>query len=143
VLVFKGILILYDVAIWSWWDSVSFTLQNSIQYLFYIEDHLPNLKILPLQYNYRLWYLIRSKAILLNLFLKLNETQTHDISAEVTGESVSYESIGIKIIANNQSNRTTHSYIAFADSKRLIDDKAKSQTAMNAENTVFWFNVQH
>merc|ERR1712154_328671 len=42
-----------------------------------------------------------------------------------------------EIIANDQGNRTTPSYVAFTDSERLIGDAAKSQAAMNAENTVF------
>merc|ERR1712003_181217 len=41
------------------------------------------------------------------------------------------------IIANDQGNRTTPSYVAFTDSERLIGDAAKSQAAMNAVNTVF------
>merc|ERR1712194_14840 len=43
----------------------------------------------------------------------------------------------VEIIANDQGNRTTPSYVAFTDSERLIGDAAKSQAAMNAENTVF------
>ena len=43
----------------------------------------------------------------------------------------------VEIIANNQGNRTTPSYVAFADSERLIGDAAKNQVAMNPTNTVF------
>lgn len=43
----------------------------------------------------------------------------------------------VEIIANDQGNRTTPSYVAFTDSERLIGDAAKNQTAMNPENTVF------
>jgi len=43
----------------------------------------------------------------------------------------------VEIIANDQGNRTTPSYVAFTDSERLIGDSAKSQSAMNPENTVF------
>jgi len=43
----------------------------------------------------------------------------------------------VEIIANDQGNRTTPSYVAFTDSERLIGDSAKSQTAMNPTNTVF------
>uniref|UniRef100_H3C2W4 Heat shock protein 8 n=1 Tax=Tetraodon nigroviridis TaxID=99883 RepID=H3C2W4_TETNG len=37
----------------------------------------------------------------------------------------------VEIIANDQGNRTTPSYVAFTDSERLIGDAAKNQVAMN------------
>ena len=43
----------------------------------------------------------------------------------------------VEIIANDQGNRTTPSYVAFTDTERLIGDAAKNQTAMNPLNTVF------
>ena len=43
----------------------------------------------------------------------------------------------VEIIANDQGNRTTPSYVAFTDSERLIGDPAKNQVAMNPNNTVF------
>lgn len=43
----------------------------------------------------------------------------------------------VEIIANEQGNRTTPSYVAFTDTERLIGDPAKNQVAMNPENTVF------
>nr|AVP26831.1 heat shock protein 70 [Paralichthys olivaceus x Paralichthys dentatus] len=43
----------------------------------------------------------------------------------------------VEIIANDQGNRTTPSYVAFTDSERLIGDAAKNQVAMNPTNTVF------
>jgi len=42
----------------------------------------------------------------------------------------------VEIIANDQGNRTTPSYVAFTDTERLIGDSAKNQAAMNPENTV-------
>ena len=41
-----------------------------------------------------------------------------------------------EIIANDQGNRTTPSYVAFTDTERLIGDAAKNQVARNPENTV-------
>jgi heat shock protein 1/8 len=43
----------------------------------------------------------------------------------------------VEIIANDQGNRTTPSYVAFTESERLIGDSAKNQVAMNPTNTVF------
>ncbi|XP_061338330.1 heat shock cognate 70 kDa protein 2-like isoform X3 [Gastrolobium bilobum] len=43
----------------------------------------------------------------------------------------------VEIIANDQGNRTTPSYVAFTDTERLIGDAAKNQVAMNPLNTVF------
>lgn len=43
----------------------------------------------------------------------------------------------VEIIANDQGNRTTPSYVAFTDTERLIGDAAKNQAAINPQNTVF------
>jgi L1 cell adhesion molecule like protein len=43
----------------------------------------------------------------------------------------------VEIIANDQGNRTTPSYVGFTDTERLIGDAAKNQVAMNPTNTVF------
>jgi len=43
----------------------------------------------------------------------------------------------VEIIANDQGNRTTPSYVAFTETERLIGDAAKNQVAMNPKNTVF------
>nr|AFP54305.1 heat shock protein 70c [Paratlanticus ussuriensis] len=43
----------------------------------------------------------------------------------------------VEIIANDQGNRTTPSYVAFCDTERLIGDAAKNQVAMNPKNTIF------
>ena len=43
----------------------------------------------------------------------------------------------VEIIANDQGNRTTPSYVGFTDSERLIGNAAKNQVSMNTDNTVF------
>ena len=43
----------------------------------------------------------------------------------------------VEIIANDQGNRTTPSYVAFNEKERLIGDAAKNQVSMNPTNTVF------
>jgi len=43
----------------------------------------------------------------------------------------------VEIIANDQGNRTTPSYVGFTDTERLIGDPAKNQVAINPTNTIF------
>jgi heat shock protein 5 len=43
----------------------------------------------------------------------------------------------VEIIANDQGNRITPSHVAFTESERLVGDAAKSQAALNPDNTVF------
>ncbi|KAJ3897725.1 heat shock cognate 70 [Lentinula edodes] len=43
----------------------------------------------------------------------------------------------VEIIANDQGNRRTPSYVAFTDGEHLIGDAAKNQVAMNPHITVF------
>ncbi len=42
-----------------------------------------------------------------------------------------------EIIANDQGNRTTPSYVSFNEKERLVGDGAKNQSHVNPENTVF------
>jgi heat shock protein 1/8 len=48
-----------------------------------------------------------------------------------------WKNSGVEIIANDQGNRTTPSYVAFTDTERLIGDAAKNQVARNPSNTVY------
>lgn len=43
----------------------------------------------------------------------------------------------VEIIANDQGNRTTPSWVAFTDTERLVGEAAKNQSSMNPTNTVF------
>ena len=48
-----------------------------------------------------------------------------------------YKNGRVEIIANDQGNRITPSYVAFTENERLIGDAAKNQLTTNPENTVF------
>ena len=48
-----------------------------------------------------------------------------------------YRNGQVEIIANDQGNRITPSYVAFSDEERLIGDAAKNQAAMNPTGTIY------
>ena len=48
-----------------------------------------------------------------------------------------YQNGKVEVIANDQGNRTTPSYVSFTDEERLIGDAAKSSVSSNPNNTVF------
>lgn len=48
-----------------------------------------------------------------------------------------YRNGHVEIIANDQGNRITPSWVAFTDTERLIGEAAKNQAALNPERTIF------
>ena len=48
-----------------------------------------------------------------------------------------YQNGKVEIIANDQGNRTTPSYVSFTDKERLIGDSAKTASSQNPTNTVY------
>jgi len=48
-----------------------------------------------------------------------------------------YRNGRVEIIANDQGNRTTPSFVSFTNEERLIGDAAKTMVASNAKNTVY------
>jgi len=86
---------------------------------------------------------IKNPNSLFNLSLNLKEVMARKSTAVGIDLGTTYSCVGVfqhgkvEIIANDQGNRTTPSYVAFTDTERLIGDAAKNQVALNPTNTIF------
>jgi len=72
--------------------------------------------------------------------VKTAETKSYSIGIDL---GTTYSCVGcykdneVQIIANDQGNRTTPSYVAWTNEERIIGDAAKNQVANNPTNTIF------
>jgi len=83
--------------------------------------------------------------LLLSLVFSAVYGQDSTIEGNVIGIDLgtTYSCVGVfkngrvEIIANDQGNRITPSYVAFTDTERLVGEQAKNQATINPTNTVF------
>lgn len=79
------------------------------------------------------------------LFFSVVSSQKEESYGTVIGIDLgtTYSCVGVmqsgrvEILANDQGNRITPSYVAFTDEERLVGDAAKNQAPSNPQNTIF------
>lgn len=89
-------------------------------------------------------FLLYALAVTFLPLLASADTDNEDVGTVIGIDlGTTYSCVGVmqngrvEILANDQGNRITPSYVAFTDNERLVGDAAKNQAAANPHNTVF------
>jgi Hsp70 protein len=116
------------------WRSLKVNLYKSINPRRH--PHFPDLSVLIPQYHvlFKSYWNRFGHNLFVCFFLTFQSLDLHPYSFHYSCVGV-WQNDRVEIIANDQGNRTTPSYVSFSDTERLIGDAAKNQVAMNPSNT--------